>query len=253
MKKLRTVVSNHRLIVFYCLVFIWCGFLFFLTGMVLNPSLTKFLSRHMLFIENISIDEDEIMSIVVAPIVEEIIKFVGYGVIFLTPPYFWRWYNSKGDFINEHIMPVFLISAGLFGFMEGSSHNPTKLGFILFWMYVILNSCIHITYSIYPFILGRCYGNWFAIFLPIAMLLHATHNFILDFLWDNKWVTFAMFSIFLVPFLIITRKDICCKTIYFIENYFPRFFIKRRMKEVIYLLFICLYLLMLLSVMFYKR
>lgn len=244
-KKLSSWISRHRLIVFYYLIFFWCGFLFFLTGL-LNPFLTKLFSEeYTAFVNNIHIGQDEIMGIFTAPILEEIVKFIGYGIIFFIPSYFWRWYNSKEEFINDHIMFAFLISIGLFGFMEGISHNSPKYGFIFFWMYVLLNICIHMTYSIYPFILGRCYSNWFIVFLPIAMLFHVIHNFILNFLWDNKWVTFTMFSIFFIPLMIVKRKDIYQKIIYLSREHIP--------KIVVCLFFISLYLLMFFSVMFYGK
>lgn len=234
-------------------MFFWCGFLFILTRH-LNLFITKlFFEEYKVSINNIYMGEDEIMSIFTAPIVEEIVKFIGYGIIFFIPSHFWRWYSSKEEFINDHIIPTFLISIGLFGFMEGISHNSPKYGFIFFWMYVLLNICIHMTYSIYPFILGRYSGNWFIVFLPIAMLLHAVHNFILNFFWDNKWVTFTMFNIFFVPLMIVKRNDIYWKITYLGRKYIPKISITERVKIAIYLFSIFLYVLMFLSVMFYGK
>lgn len=159
-----------------------------------------------LVLDSVSINKT---SVIVAPIVEEIIKFAGYGVILFVDfnVMFKLGYNSKKEFIEHNIPIFFILSAGIFGLQEGIEHNA---GFCIYclWGFVFLNALIHITYSIYPYIFGRKYANRFIYFLPIAMLLHSVHNFMIDTVWDNKWVTFVMVTIFLLPLVILERKSL---------------------------------------------
>ncbi|MBU4502259.1 MAG: hypothetical protein KKA79_06690 [Nanoarchaeota archaeon] len=220
------------------------GALFYLAGH-LNVFFTDvFLSKFSVKINNIVFDFNETRSVIIAPIIEETIKFIGYGVIFLIPFKFLQSkYRSKKEFINKNIVYAFLISAGLFGFLEGCFHNGhIRIGF---YLYVLLNVCIHSTYSLYPFILGRRYRNWFICFLPIAITLHALHNFLILFIWDNKWVTFIMVTVFLVPFMVLERSSI----LQYIRKF--EFCGVSIPKVVAYSLLICLYILMLLAVAFY--
>jgi hypothetical protein len=41
------------------------------------------------------------------------------------------------------------------------------------------------------------------------MLLHSVHNFVIGVFWNNKWVTFSMVILFLLPIMILKRKRIC--------------------------------------------
>jgi hypothetical protein len=66
---------------------------------------------------------------------------------------------------------------------------------------------IHITFSIYPYLLGRKYKNLFIIFLPVGMLIHSFHNFVIMYIWDNKWVTFTMVTALLLPIIFMERKN----------------------------------------------
>jgi len=197
--------KEDKKLILYLLFFAVSSFLYYFAG-VINTGFNNLLSNYSFVINEITIPK---VGVLIAPIVEESIKLFGYVILFLFSLNFISKldYNSKKDFLNENLAVAFLISAGGFGFLEGISHN---LGFnkLCFIAFIFLNTLIHITYSIYPFILGRRYNNWFVVFLPIAILLHATHNFILEVFWNNKWVTFAMTLIFLVPLLILIRKDI---------------------------------------------
>lgn len=186
------------------MVGIWISI--FLIIPILNTVIDKFLTPYSLIINDININK---ASVIIAPIVEEILKFMSYFIIFLVDfnKIFDLGYNSKKEFINDNIGIIFILSVGAFGLQEGMSHN-TSYPIVYLWAFWILNSLIHITYSAYPFLFGKKYNNSFLFFLPIGMLLHSVHNFIIDHLWDNKWVTFSMVVIFLLPLVFLERSNI---------------------------------------------
>lgn len=196
--------ENKKLILYISLI-ILAGILFIFAGYI-NIGFNNLLSNFNIVISGITIPK---LSVIIAPIVEEIIKLVGYGILFLFSVKLISilGYKSKKDFLNNNLIVAFIISAGVFGFIEGAEHNP-GVSFYYFYGFVFLNTLIHITYSIYPFIFGRKYGNCFICFLPIAILLHSVHNFMIDVVWNNKWVTFAVVTIFLAPLLVLERKNL---------------------------------------------
>ena len=202
----KPLTTGMKRIFFLYFLFFWSLFLFLIAA-VLNSGLDALFSQYSLVLINGTIIPRA--SVEIAPVVEEIIKLLGYSILFFIPLSSINKleYHSKKEFLDKMLFPAFLISAGVFGFFEGFIHN---LGFnkVCFIAFFSLNTLIHITYSIYPFILGRKYRNRFYVFLPIAMLLHATHNFILNMIWDNKWVTFAMVTIFLVPLVFLERNNL---------------------------------------------
>ena len=152
----------------------------------------------------------DIQAVIAAPVVEELLKFFGYGIIFFIDfnRVFKLEYKSKENFIRDTVGIAFLISVATFGFWEGMFNNasfPLKY----FYAFIFLNVFIHITYSIYPLVMGMRWGYRKVIcFIPIAMVLHALHNFIITSIWDNKWVTFSMVTLFLIPIIILKRKSI---------------------------------------------
>jgi hypothetical protein len=202
--KIRQLSQSDKTLVFYMLL-LMLSFTLLLLASFLNENLGKLLSDYSIVMSGVSVPN---VAVLIAPIVEECIKLFGYSVLFLLPLEFRSWMgeNHKDAFINNNIAIAFIISAGGFGFFEGFLHNAgfNRLCFISF---ISLNVFAHMTYSIYPFVLGRRYRNRFFVFLPIAMLIHAVHNFILKMAWDNKWVTFAIVMVFLVPLLILERKN----------------------------------------------
>jgi len=176
-----------------------------LLGATLNTFFVNLFSGFQIVIQDLRIP---LLGVVIAPIDEEFVKFLGYAVI-----YFFGiksiksiGYSSKKKFRNDYLVIAFLISAGIFGFVEGVGKND-EFGFTCFIAFIILNMMIHITFSIYPFLLGRKYNNWFILFLPIGMLLHAVHNFIIGHIWDNKWVTVTMVTFLLLPIIVMERKN----------------------------------------------
>ena len=48
----------------------------------------------------------------------------------------------------------------------------------------------------------------FILFLPIGMLLHSVHYFIIGHIWNNKWVTFTMVTALLLPIIFMERKNL---------------------------------------------
>ncbi len=203
-KKRELTRSQKKLIFYYSLLLISCT-LWIIAGVV-NTGFDTIFSNYSIVIDSLSVPK---ISVMIAPIVEECIKFAGYGILFLFSLKLISKleYASKEDFFNDNFVIAFLISTGGFGFVEGFSHN-LGFGTICFIAFISLNTFIHITFSIYPFILGRKYRNWFVCFLPIAMLLHAVHNFMIDVVWNNKWVTFSMVTIFFIPILFLERKNL---------------------------------------------
>lgn len=195
-------LSDKRLI-FYFFLFVFCYILFGITSS-LNIGINELFEHYSISINGLNIPK---LSVLIAPIVEECIKLTGYGIIFFFNfnRYFKLEHTSKKDFVNDNLTVAFLISAGGFGFFEGVMHNA-GFGISCFIAFIFLNTLIHVTYSIYPYILGRRYKNWFICFLPIGILLHAIHNFFIDVIWDNKWITFTMTLIFLVPIIILERE-----------------------------------------------
>lgn len=195
---------NKTLVFFYTMLALWAAIFLFVPA--INTLLKNLFSDVNLYVDKIRIDN---LGVIVAPVVEESFKMLAYSVIFLADfnKIFNLGYKSKKEFINNNIGIIFLLSVGLFGLQEGISHN---LGYsaIYLWAFWILNTLIHITYSVYPFIFGRKYKNYFICFLPIAILLHSVHNFLIIHAWDNKWITFGMVTIFLLPLIFLERKKI---------------------------------------------
>jgi RsiW-degrading membrane proteinase PrsW (M82 family) len=192
-------------LIFYIFFILFCYVLFLFVGS-LNSYFDNLLSRYLILIKFLKIP---FLSVVIAPITEEIIKFLGYAIIYITGIRLITAldYNSKKEFRNDYLIVAFLISTGCFGFFEGVSHNR-GFGLICLVPFVSLNMMAHITYSIYPYILGRRYNNWFILFLPIGMLLHSVHNFVIDNILDNKWVTFTMVTAFLLPIIGMENKNL---------------------------------------------
>lgn len=186
------------LLVLSCIIFVIAG--------NLNSYFDNMFSKYQIIVKDLAIPKT---SVIIAPIVEETIKLVGYVILlFFNLKIISKiGYASKRKFLNDYLPVAFLISAGGFGLFEGAIHNAgfNRLCFIAF---ISLNTLVHITYSIYPFLLGRKYHNWFICFLPIAILLHAFHNFLIDLVWDNKWVTVLMVTVFLLPILVLERKNL---------------------------------------------
>ena len=233
--KIRKLEFHQKILLFIFLLLVLNCVLFIITG-YLNFHLDKLFSNYKIVINHLTIPKS---SVIIAPIIEEIIKFVGYGILLLFNLKILSKleYASKRKFLNKYLIIAFLISAGGFGLFEGVIHNVgfNRLCFIAF---ISLNTLIHITYSIYPFILGRKYRNWFICFLPIAMLLHAFHNFLIGIVWDNKWVTVIMVTIFLLPILVLKHKH--WHTI--IEKiYSIKFKNHKRANRFLYLIFFIIY------------
>ena len=185
--------------IFRLILVLFCFIMFLLTGH-LNSDLNNMFSNYRIVFQSLKLP---IFGVVIAPITEEIVKFVGYSIIFLFGMRFITKlnYSSKKKFRNDYLIIAFLISAGSFGFYEGVIHNSAS-GVMCFISFISLNTMVHITYSIYPYLLGRRYNNLFFLFLPIGMLLHSFHNLIIENVWDNKWVTFIMVTSLLLPIIL---------------------------------------------------
>jgi len=196
----RNRVSLYR---FY-LALILISILPFLLGASLNTFFDNILSNQRIVIQSLRIPFG---SVVIAPINEEIVKFLGYAAIYIFGLKFINslGYKSKKKFRDDYLLIAFLISAGGFGFYEGL-HKNVQFGLWCLYGFIVLNMLIHVTYSIYPYILGRKYNNWFFLFLPIGMLLHSVHNFIITNVLDDKWVTFTMVTFLLLPIVFLERK-----------------------------------------------
>jgi hypothetical protein len=233
-KKELTIEEGRRL--FYLFLFS-IAFLVYLLAGPLNFVFDNLTSQLNNLFSDLNIPKT---SVLIAPIVEESLKMFGYSILFLLPVKFSKrlGYDSKAQFIKEYILTAFLLSAGIFGIFEGLGKN------ILFCpacipSFIILQSLVHITYSIYPFILGIKYRNCFVCFLPIAIILHAVHNFIIGVYYDNKWVTFSMVMIFLMPFIILERKQIssfCNKNIKSFCNFLKKTCFKKHILLIISIL-----------------
>lgn len=192
-------------LVFFFILILFCSVLFFIAG-YLNSYFDNVLSRYLILIKYLKIP---FLSVVIAPITEETFKFLGYIFIYIISIKLITGlnYTSKKEFRNDYLVIAFLISAGGFGFFEGIVHNK-DFGLLCLIPFVSLNMMVHITYSIYPFIFGRRYNNWFFLFLPIGMLLHSVHNFVIENVLDNKWVTFTIVTAFLLPIIFAERKNL---------------------------------------------
>jgi hypothetical protein len=223
-------------LIFYLILILFCSFIFFLTG-YMNLYFDNILSRYLIVIKYMKIP---FLAVVIAPITEEIVKFLGYIFIYIISIKLVTGlnYSSKKEFRNDYLIIAFLISAGGFGFFEGIEHNQ-GFGFACLVPFVSLNMMVHITYSIYPFMFGRRYNNWFFLFLPIGMLLHSVHNFVIENVLDNKWVTFTMVTAFLLPIFFVERKNLYK----IIERFlFIKFKNSKKVNRIITSLFTILYL-----------
>jgi hypothetical protein len=217
------------------------SFIVFLSAGLINRGLDTLFSGFSLVLNGIEVHRT---AVIIAPIVEETMKFLGYGILFL---YAFNdnlrlGYWDKFDFIDDYLPIAFVLSAGGFGLWEGLLKNLRFNPFCLI-SFILLNMFIHLTYAIYPLILGRCHRNQFIFFLPIAMLLHSVHNFILSTLWDNKWVTFIMVTIFLFPVLFILRD----KVVSFITKYAPYRITTGHIMFVLFLIYVYMFLCCLLA------
>ena len=223
-------------LIFYLILILFCSFLFFLTG-YMNLYFDNILSRYLIVIKYMKIP---FLAVVIAPITEEIVKFLGYIFIYIISIKLVTGlnYSSKKEFRNDYLIIAFLISAGGFGFFEGIEHNQ-GFGLMCLVPFVSLNMMVHITYSIYPFMFGRRYNNWFFLFLPIGMLLHSVHNFVIENVLDNKWVTLTMVTAFLLPIIFVERKNLYK----IIERFlFIKFKNSKKANRIIISLFAILYL-----------
>ena len=223
-------------LIFFFILILFCSVLFYLTGYI-NLYLDNILSRYLIVIKYLKIP---FLAVVIAPITEEIVKFLGYIFIYIIGIKLVNGlnYNSKKEFRNDYLIIAFLISAGWFGFFEGIVHNQ-GFGLMCLVPFISLNMMAHITYSIYPFMLGRRYNNWFILFLPLGMLLHSVHNFVIENVLDNKWVTFTMVSAFLLPIIFVERKNL----FKIIERFlFIKFKNSKKANRIIISLFTILYL-----------
>ena len=189
-------------IFFYILLLV--SALMFIFGAFFNTYFKEVFSNYQIVIQQLRVP---LLEVVNAPIDEEIVKFLGYAFIYIFGIGFIRriGYASKKKLRNDYLVIGFLISAGGFGLFEGVINNA-GFGYWCLIGFIGLNTLIHITFSIYPFILGRKYGNLFFLFLPIAMVLHSVHNFIIGNVWDNKWVTLTMVTFLLLPIIIMERS-----------------------------------------------
>ena len=188
----------------YTFLIILSIFLWFLGG-ALNSYFNGILSPYRIVIQDLKIP---FLGVVIAPINEELVKFIGYMAVYVFGKRLINalGYKTKKKFIDDYLLIAFIISAGGFGLFEGIGHN-LGWGSLCFIAFISLNAFIHMTFSIYPYILGRKYHNQFLLFLPLGMLLHSVHNFIIDFIWDNKWVTFMMITILFLPIVFFERKN----------------------------------------------
>ena len=231
---METKKELNQLIFFFILI-LFCSVLFFLTG-YMNSYFDNILSRYLILIKYLKIP---FLGVVITPITEEIVKFLGYIFIYIISIKLITGlnYNTKKEFRNDYLIIAFLISAGGFGFFEGIVHNQ-GFGLICFIPFVSLNVIVHITYSIYPYMFGRKYNNWFFLFLPIGMILHSVHNFVIENILDNKWVTFTMVTAFLLPIIFVERKNLFKIIERFIFNEFKD---PKKTNRIIIVLFTILY------------
>ena len=214
-----------------------------MVGVIINNYFNGIFSNYCIVIQSLRIP---FLGVVIAPIDEELIKCIGYCSIYLVGIRVITaiGYNSKKEFRNDYLSIWFLASAGGFGFLEGMNNN-FGFGSLCFIAFISLNTLAHITYSIYPYLLGRRYNNMFVLFLPIGMLLHSVHNFVIDNIWDNKWVTFTMVTALLLPIIFMERT----KLYNIVERLlFINFDTPQKTNLVLYLLFISLYIYIFLSV-----
>jgi len=193
-----------------------------------------------------NLDELDIYPIFIAPIVEELFKFFGYYLIILFGNHMYKYlnYNSKKEFVDDNILWAFVIIVSLFGGMEGFSHN-IRFGLYYLPAFVILNILAHFTYSVYPYVFGREHNNKFFYFLPIAIILHTIHNFIISYIWDNKFVTLTIVTAFLIPILIWKRDALIKHIIKYISFKNPH-----RAKIFLTTVFIIIYFYIILSCIF---
>ena len=212
-------------------------------GGVTNTYVNDIYSSYRIVVQELRVP---LLGVVIAPIVEEFVKFLGYAFIFVFGIRIIDklGYSSKKKFRNDYLIIGFLFSVGGFGFFEGLSKN-TQFGIWCLYGFVALNMLIHITFSIYPYLLGRRYNNWFILFLPIGMILHSVHNFIIRNIWDNKWVTFTMVTILLLPIIVMERKNFYK----IIERlFFDKLVRPKRVNLILSILFILLYVYIVLCV-----
>jgi hypothetical protein len=198
-------MEKNKLSVYrFYLVLILISIFPYMIGASLNTFFVNMLSDQRIVIQSLRIPFG---SVVIAPINEEIVKFLGYATIYIFGLRFLNslGYKSKKKFRDDYLLIAFLISAGGFGFYEGLYKN-IQFGLWCLCSFTVLNMLIHVTYSIYPYILGRKYNNCFFLFLPIGMLLHSIHNFIITNVLDDKWVTFTMVTFLLLPIVVLERK-----------------------------------------------
>ena len=230
-------VNKGRISYFFILSLFLLGYLWIVIAGSLNEFFCNTLSSYSIIIQGLKVP---FCGIVIAPIDEEIVKFFGYAIIYLIGIGLINalGYNSKKEFRNDYMIIFFLFSAGGFGFYEGVIKNSI-FGSLSFIAFISLNTLAHITYSIYPYILGRRYKNMFIIFLPVAMLLHSVHNFVIGNMWDNKWVTFTMVTALLLPIIVMERKNFYK----IVERlFFDKFKNPKKANFVLSILFIFLYI-----------
>jgi drug/metabolite transporter superfamily protein YnfA len=205
----RPLTVEDKRMLFVSLFFFWSIILFVLAAIV-NTGLDSVSSSYVFVMKNGTIIPR--LSVVIAPVIEELVKWFGYALLLVFPLRFVLklGYPTKNEFIDEWVFVAFLLIVGGFGFFEGLSNNSSMIFRCVpcYIAFVLLNALIHLTYSVYPFVFGRKYRNWFVVFLPIAIMLHAVHNFIIDTVWDNKWVTFTMVTMLLLPLLVLERKQV---------------------------------------------
>lgn len=199
----RKIPLKDKKQIFYAGLLLICSVLWCVTAYV-NTGLGNLFSNYSIVINNVDIDK---VAVIIAPIVEECIKLLGYGIIFLIDfnKLFHLEYKSKKDFIDDNLVYVFLISIGTFGILEGIVHNRDYYIFCVL-AFVCMNTLAHLTDSVYPFILGRKHRNRFIVFLPIAIMLHSLHNLVITTVWNHKFVTLFMITVFLLPLLILKRN-----------------------------------------------
>ena len=178
-----------------------------MVAVIINNYFNGLLSNYRIVIQSLRVP---FISIIIAPIDEEFLKFLGYVSIYIVGigAITTLGYASKKEFRNDYFIIWFLVSAGGFGLLEGMNNNIDFSCSLYFLGFIALNALAHITYSIYPYMLGRKYNNMFILFLPIGMLLHSVHNFVIDNIWNNKWVTFAMVTSLLLPIIFMERKNL---------------------------------------------
>lgn len=197
---------NERRMAFFAILFLMSMILFFSVGLI-NSGLDMIFSKYSLIISNTTVDK---LGLIIAPIIEETFKLIGYSMIFLIDfnKRFVLRYRRRPDYLRDNLLVAFLLSAGGFGLLEGLFHNSVINFPFCFASFIILNMLIHITYSIYPIVLSKKYHRNFIMFLPVAISLHSVHNFIIRYIWDNKWITFSMVTIFMLPLLFVYKKNL---------------------------------------------